>query len=291
MSVRVSLGSRPPLDAGGLIAFLGVRAIAGVEEVQGGVYRRSLRLAGGHGLAEVRAGGDGLEAELWLEDPGDRDLARASLRRLLDLDADPVAIDGLLARDQMLAPLVRAAPGRRLPGCVDPVEIAVRAVLGQQVTVRAGVTLAGRLVSSLGDRLDSPRGGVTHVFPGASAIAGIDPQTLAMPASRKRALSAICSALASGELDLSPDADPIAAREAMIALPGIGPWTAEYVAMRALADGDAFLASDLGVRRALEGLGADGSLGAALARAEAWRPWRAYAQQHLWASLSGKAAA
>ena len=289
--MRTRLEARPPFDAGGILAFLGTRAMPGVEEVEGGVYRRALLLSGGEAIAEAKPLPTGLEVQLWLSDPGDRAEALAALGRLFDLEADSAAVDARLGEDEMLAPLVARTPGKRLPGCVDAAEIAVRAVLGQQVSVAAGITLAGRLVAEVGRPLAAPRGSVVRAFPAPAAVAAVDPATLAMPRSRSRALIAVCSGLAEGTVDLSPAADPSLARAQLTALPGIGPWTAEYVAMRALGDGDAFLATDLGVRRALERLGAGGSPAEALRRAEAWRPWRAYAQQHLWASLGGAAAA
>ena len=290
MTIEALIEIRQPFDAAGMLGFLETRVMSGVEEVSGGLYRRSLSLAGGEAIAEAHPVADGIEVELWLSDPADREQALAALEHLFDADADPAAIDAVLAGEGLLAPLVAAVPGKRLPGCVDPCEIAVRAVLGQQVTVAAGITLGARLVAELGEPLRRPRGTVTHLFPDPGTIAVIDPAALAMPGSRKRALAAITGALAGGSLDLSPAADPQLARAEMLELPGVGPWTAEYVAMRALGDPDAFLATDLGVRRALERLGADGSPAGALDRAEAWRPWRAYAQQHLWASLGAASA-
>ncbi|CAN5560170.1 hypothetical protein BH10ACT11_BH10ACT11_04830 [soil metagenome] len=291
MSVREQLEVATPFDAEGMLGFLGTRAIAGIEEVSDGTYRRSLRLQGGPALVEVGIAANAVEVELWPTRSVDRAEASAAVRRLFDLDTDPGPIDRALSTDPLMAPLVARRPGRRLPGAVEPGEMAMRAVLGQQVSVAAGITLAGRLVTELGEPLAEPRGAVTHLLPTMDRLAGVDPASLAMPASRKRALVAICSALADGSLDLSPGADPEGARAAMVALPGIGPWTAEYVAMRGLGDGDAFLASDLGVRRALERLGVDGSPSNALEIAKRWRPFRAYAQQHLWASLGDSAAA
>jgi AraC family transcriptional regulator of adaptative response / DNA-3-methyladenine glycosylase II len=170
-----------------------------------------------------------------------------------------------------------------VPGTVDGAELAVRAVLGQQVSVAGAATIAGRLAARHGEALDAPVGTITHLFPSAAALAAVDPAELPMPRSRARALVGMCAALAAGDVDLSPGADPDAAEAALLALPGIGPWTASYVRLRALGDRDAFPAADLGLQRALEHLGADGSPRAATARTEAWRPLRAYAAQHLWA--------
>jgi AraC family transcriptional regulator of adaptative response / DNA-3-methyladenine glycosylase II len=159
----------------------------------------------------------------------------------------------------------------------------VRAVLGQQVSLAGAATLAKRLVSDYGDPLERPVGGVTHVFPCAEALAEADPDRLAMPNARRRALLGLAAALAQGGLTLDAGADRDEARGRLLALPGIGPWTADYVAMRALRDPDAFLPGDLGVRHALEQLGQDGRPAAAERLAERWRPYRAYAVQHLWA--------
>ena len=173
---------------------------------------------------------------------------------------------------------------------MDGDELAVRAVLGQQVSLRGAATLAGRLVAACGEPLARPVGGVTHLFPSAAALAAVDPATLAMPAARRRALLGLADALARGEVVLDAGADRDETLRRLLALPGIGPWTAGYVAMRVLRDPDAFLPSDLGVRHALERLGRDGSPAAAARLAEGWRPYRAYALQHLWASLAEPAA-
>jgi AraC family transcriptional regulator of adaptative response / DNA-3-methyladenine glycosylase II len=206
-------------------------------------------------------------------------------RALLDLDSDPLSVADVLGSERLLSALVRKAPGRRVPGTVDGHELAVRAVLGQQVSVRGAATLAGRLTTAHGERLERALGTVTHVFPSAAALANADPATLAMPLARRRALLGLAAALANEELVIDAGADRRQTREQLLALPGIGPWTTEYVAMRALRDPDAFLPSDLGVRHALEQLGYDGDRASATRLAERWRPYRAYALQHLWASL------
>jgi AraC family transcriptional regulator of adaptative response / DNA-3-methyladenine glycosylase II len=204
---------------------------------------------------------------------------------LLDLDADPVTIADLLGADPVLGPLVRRAPGRRVPGTVDGDELAVRAVLGQQVSVAGARTLAGRMVSWLGRPLAEPDGGLTHLFPEPAAIADADPASLAMPAARRDALRDLARALAREEVGLDPGADRVEVERGLLAIHGIGPWTASYVAMRALGDPDAFLPTDLGVRRAISELGHASDPASIAALAERWRPWRAYATQHLWASL------
>jgi AraC family transcriptional regulator, regulatory protein of adaptative response / DNA-3-methyladenine glycosylase II len=274
--------------AGALIAFLGARAVPGVEELVDGAYRRSLRLPRGAGTLELRQAGGRLEARLALDDERDRAAAELCTLALLDLDADTRAIDAVLGRDALLGPLVRDTPGRRVAGTVDGRELAVRAVLGQQVSLAGAATLAARLVAAHGEPLARPLGGVTHLFPTAAALADADPSSLAMPASRRRALLGLAEALAAGEIRLDPGADREEASRRLLALPGIGPWTVAYVRMRALHDADAFLATDLGVRHALRRLGLDGTPAAAGRIAERWRPYRAYAIQHLWASLAAE---
>jgi AraC family transcriptional regulator, regulatory protein of adaptative response / DNA-3-methyladenine glycosylase II len=239
-----------------MLDFLARRAVPGVEEVVDGVYRRSFQGR----VVDLRPDGDDL-------------LSRA----VFDLDRDMGPIAAHLGADPVIGHLVRAAPGTGVPGTVDPDEIAVRALLGQQVSVAGARTLTARLVAEYGEPLAEPRGGVTHSFPAMQALAAVDPERLPMPRSRARALVGLAAALASGDVDLR--ADPATARVALLALPGIGPWTVEYVAMRALRDPDAFPATDLGIRHALE------RLGASVEAAENWRPYRAYAVPHLWSVL------
>jgi AraC family transcriptional regulator of adaptative response / DNA-3-methyladenine glycosylase II len=284
-ALSLRLPYRAPLDADGLVAFLGLRAVPGIEEVLHGAYRRSLRLPHGTGVVELRPADGHVHARYWLADLRDLGAAMQRSRTLLDLDSDPSSVADVLGCDPVLGRLVRSAPGRRVPGAVDGHELAVRAVLGQQVSVRGASTLAGRLVARHGERLERPFGGVTHVFPSAEALAGADPAQLAMPVARRRALLALVTALARGEVAVDAGADRGDARRQLLALPGIGPWTADYIAMRALRDPDAFLPSDLGVRHALEQLGQSGQVADATGLAERWRPYRAYAVQHLWASL------
>ncbi|MGZ5354663.1 MAG: DNA-3-methyladenine glycosylase family protein, partial [Actinomycetota bacterium] len=205
-----------------------------------------------------------------------------ALRRLLDLDADPETIDGTLSADPALRPLVRRTPGVRVPGAVDGLELAVRAVLGQQVTVRAARTLAGRLVERLGAPLDRPVGAVTHAFPSADRLAEAPEAGLGMPDGRARTIHRLAELVALGGLDLSGAADRDETLRRLADVPGVGPWTCAYVAMRALGDPDAFPAGDLGLRRGLERLGFEATPAAILARGERWRPWRAYAVMRLW---------
>jgi AraC family transcriptional regulator, regulatory protein of adaptative response / DNA-3-methyladenine glycosylase II len=286
-ALTLRLRHRAPLDAAGLLAFLGARAVPGVEawDPERGTYRRALALPHGPGVAALAPvdprSGDHVRCELRLSDLRDLAAAVQRCRRLLDLDADPVAVDDALASDPLLAPLVRRSPGRRVPGAVDGAELAVRAVLGQQVSVAGARTLAGRLTAALGEPLPEPLAddALTHAFPTAHALAAADPAELPLTRARAHALATLCGAVADGSLALDPGADRDATRERLLSLLGIGSWTAEYVAMRALGDPDAFPATDLGVRKALERLGPG-------ADPERWRPWRAYAVQHLWCSLS-----
>jgi len=292
-ALTLRLRHRAPLDAASLLAFLGERAVPGVEawDARSETYRRVLALPHGSGIAALAPAADGADhvrCELRLTDLRDLAAAVQRCRRLLDLDADPVAVDEALAADPALAPLVRATPGRRVPGAVDGGELAVRAVLGQQVSVAGARTLAGRLTAALGESLPAALAdadaGLTHAFPAAPALAAADPAELPLTRARAQALHALAGALADGSLALDPGANRDAAREQLLSLPGIGPWTVEYVAMRALGDPDAFPCTDLGVKKALERLGP-------AADPERWRPWRAYAVQHLWASLAATAPA
>ncbi len=204
-------------------------------------------------------------------------------RRLLDLDADPDAVTAHLSADPLLGPLVTACPGRRSPGSVDGDEMAIRAVLGQQVSVPAARTLGERLVAAYGKPLPAPSGTLTHCFPDAGTLAAADPAELArdvlrIPRSRADAIAGLAAALAAGEIALHPGADRDRETARLLALPGIGPWTAGYIRMRALSDPDAYLPTDAGVIRALKLLGKPGAQ-------ESWRPWRSYAVHHLWAIL------
>jgi AraC family transcriptional regulator, regulatory protein of adaptative response / DNA-3-methyladenine glycosylase II len=290
-SLSLRLPYRAPLDARGLIAFFALRVVVGVEEVRDGAYRRSLRLPHGTGTVALRPADGYIHARYRLDDLRDLGVAMTRSRALLDLDSDPQAVTDALSADPLLGALVRAAPGRRVPGHVDPHELAVRAILGQQVSLRGASTLAGRLVGFCGEELERPLGGVTHVFPSAATMAEADLSRSGMPSARRRALTALVAALANGEVVLDAGSERAEARRRLLALPGVGPWTAEYIAMRALRDPDAFPASDLGVRRALERLGHDGAPAAAEQASQRWRPYRAYAVQHLWASLAPTARA
>ncbi len=249
------LPARGPYDARALLAFLALRAVPGIEECFAGGYRRSVP----GGVVELRPARGGMEVRLYADDEPD---ALERVRALLDLDTDTAPIVETLGRDPLLGPHVRAAPGLRVPGTVDGGELAVRAVLGQQISLRAAATHAARLVQAAGEPLARPVGAVTHVFPTLEAIRDAPDSAMALPERRKATLRALAG-VPLGEL---------------LSVPGIGPWTQSYVAMRALREPDAYLPTDLGVKHALARLGHDGN-------AEPWRPYRAYAVIHLWSTL------
>ncbi|GLW11925.1 hypothetical protein Misp01_70530 [Microtetraspora sp. NBRC 13810] len=283
-TLSLRLPFRSPLCPDNLFGHLAATAVPGVEEWRDGAYRRTLRLPYGQGVVALRPAPGHVACELTLTDLRDVSTAISRCRWMLDLDADPVVVDDLLSRDPVLAPLVARSPGRRVPRTVDGAEFAVRAVLGQQVSTAAARTHAGRLAAAYGEPVSDPGGGLTRLFPSPQALAGLDPAALAMPRSRRTALIGLVGALAAGEIDLGPGADPERARARLLELPGLGPWTVETVAMRALGDPDAFIPGDLGVRLAARELGLPTTPGALNRRSAAWRPWRAYAVQHLWAT-------
>jgi len=283
-TLTLRLPFRAPLCPDNLFGHLAVTGVPGVEEWRDGAYRRTLRLPHGPGVVALTPRPEHVACTLALADLRDLATAIARCRRLLDLDADPVAVDEALAADPALAPLVAKAPGRRVPRTVDEAELAVRAVLGQQVSTAAARTHAGRLVAALGEPVADPGGGLTHLFPSPAALAGADPAVLALPAARRRAVLGLAAALADGSVDLGAGTDWARARAALDALPGLGPWTVETIAMRALGDPDAFVPTDLGVKMAAAELGLPATPAALARRAAAWRPWRAYAVQHLWAT-------
>ena len=283
--LTVRLPCRQPIDSEHLVRFLAARAVPGTESVDDSGYRRSLRLAKGNGVASVDFSGGMLTCTLHLDDVADLQAAVQRMRRLLDLDSDPAAIDAHLGADSLLADLVATRPGLRAPGHVDGTELLVRAVLGQQVTVAAARTLAARIVVAYGEPLTNPVGDVTHAFPTAEVIAALSPDDFAMPRARGSALIEACSQVADGRIVLDAGSDRQETMQALQSLRGIGPWTAGYVAMRALGDPDVFLPTDVGVRHALTALGVDASARAATTLSERWRPWRSYALHHLWASL------
>lgn len=275
---------RGPLPLGECLDYLGRRGFRGVEEVAGSVYRRTFRARRGPGLLELGPlEGDRVAVRVLGVSPGELPAVVIAARRVLDLDADPAAVDADLAADPRLAPTVRSRPGLRLTGGFEPFELAVRAILGQQVSVRGATTLAGRLVERFGEPLAQPSGSLTHLFPLPAALAEAPVESIGMPRAKGRAIRELARAVDDG-LALGPDTDPAELRAGLVALPGIGPWTAEYVAMRAAGDPDAFPASDLGLRIAL-GNGTPAPATEVARAGEAWRPWRSYAAMRLWWSL------
>lgn len=291
--LALRLAVRTPFAGRALLAFLDFHVVPGVEVVRGSTYARSLALPHGPAvaavdLADLPAGPEGpgaaqVPVRLWLSDLRDTAAGLERLRRLLDADADVVAVAGHLGADPVIGGLVRAEPGLRVPGQVDGEETAVRAVIGQQVSVVGARTVTARIVAAHGvglpDDLRAAVPGLTHLFPTSAALAAADPVTMPMPRARGRALVALAGALADGTVRLDRGADRADVRAALVALPGIGPWTADYVALRALADPDVFLPTDVGVRRALTVLGLPPLPEIDV---EAWRPWRSYALLHLW---------
>jgi AraC family transcriptional regulator, regulatory protein of adaptative response / DNA-3-methyladenine glycosylase II len=283
-ALTLRLPFRAPLHPDNLFGHLAATAVPGVEEWRDGAYRRTLRLSHGHGIVALRPTPDHVSCQLWLADLRDLASAISRCRRMLDLDADPVAVGDVLSSDDVLAPLVRKAPGRRIPRTPDAAEFALRAVLGQQISTAAARTHAGRLAAIYGEQVTDPAGGLGRLFPDVAVLAGADPEHLAMPRSRRQSFAAMADALATGRVDLTVGADWHEARARLATVPGIGPWTIETIAMRALGDPDAFPAGDLGIRAAARQAGLPEAAAALTARAAAWRPWRSYAVQYLWAT-------
>lgn len=284
VAVTVRLAVRAPFASREVMSFIGERAIPSVETWDGETYRRSLDLPGGVGIVGLVAYADHVAARIELTSWSDLGIAVQRIRRLLDLDSDPAAVDAALGSDTALARLVAAVPGRRAPASVDPYETAIRAVIGQQVSVAGARTVAGRIVEKVGRVLGEPVDDITRVFPRPEDLAVASDEAFSMPGARRDTIRRLARTVADGDLELDVGSDPAVARRQLLALNGIGPWTADYVVMRGLGHPDTFLANDLGVRHALVRLGGldrpadeDGSR---------WAPWRSYAVHHLWASLS-----
>jgi AraC family transcriptional regulator of adaptative response / DNA-3-methyladenine glycosylase II len=282
-SITLQLGYRPPFDWAGLLDFLGARALTGVERVEGDAYLRTVRLGAHTGWVRIRHAPK--QRALLVEFPHALTPVLPALlgrlRNLFDLSARPDLIAAQLGRDPLLAKSVKQRPGLRVPGAFDGFELALRAVLGQQVTVRAATTIAARLVSVFGEPLETPHGGLTHLTPSPARIAGAsldDVASLGIVRTRAQSIIALARAVDSGDLLLEPGVSPEATVRQLIALPGIGPWTGQYIAMRALRWPDAFPKEDLIVRKRMGGI----TPARAEAMSEAWRPWRSYAVLHLW---------
>lgn len=285
VSCALRLAYRPPYDWNQMLAFFRERAIPGVEHVDNGTYRRSIRLSGCRGTIAVRHASKGFALDLTVGLTDYRRLANVveRIRRMFDLDANPLAIHRILDTDPLLRKKILTAPGLRLPGSWDPFETAVRAVVGQQISVKGAVTQLGRIARLFGEAMDSDRGTTLQsYFPTADELADADLESIGMPAKRKATITLLSRKVASGELSLEASGGLSPLIDALTALPGIGEWTAHYVAMRALGEPDAFPAADLGIAKALQ----DGSVrpktAQVMERAEAWRPWRAYAAVYLW---------
>jgi len=284
-TISLRLPVRVPFAYEGVFGHLAASVVAGCEEMRDGAYRRTLRLPFGNGIASLTPAPDHVRCMLVLDDFRDLTSAIARCRRLLDLDADPDTVIDVLSSDAALAPVIARAPGQRIPRTVDESELAVRTVLGQQVSIKAARTHAGRLVASYGEPIHDPDGALTHTFPSVEQLSALDPAQLALPQARRRTLIALITGLADGSVVLDPGCDWEAARSQLLAVAGIGPWTAEVIAMRGLGDPDAFPASDLGLRLAAKHLTLPTDQRALIARSSRWRPWRSYATQHLWTTL------
>jgi AraC family transcriptional regulator of adaptative response / DNA-3-methyladenine glycosylase II len=290
--ITLRLPFRPPFDAAAPFSFLAARAVPGVEECAEGVYRRTVELGGTPGVVEASVDERRGVVLLRLRALGPAAALEASRRagHLFDLDADPAAIGARLSADPLLAPLVARRPGLRVPGAWDPFETAVRTVLGQQVSVKAARTLAARLAATFGRPLPDAlaRGGLSRLFPRPEELAEADVASIGLPARRGETIRVLSREVALGRLDLGPAASLDEAEGRLAAIPGIGPWTAQAIALRALGEPDAFPAGDLGLRKALAGGGALPSVAAVEARGNAWRPWRAYALIHIWTELASR---
>jgi AraC family transcriptional regulator, regulatory protein of adaptative response / DNA-3-methyladenine glycosylase II len=292
VAIPVRLAYRPPLDLRGLLEYLGQRAIPGVETFDGNTYARTLDLPHGPGIVTIPADigvhpapqnvrydrPGSLPCELRLQDVRDFATAVSRVRRLLDLDADPLAVRSALRDDPLLGRSVETNPGLRVAGAVDGAETAARAILGQQVSVAGARVLGGRLASLYGAGLPESFGELDRLFPSAEALAAADPATWPMPARRARALQALSGAITEGRVAIDPGTDRDSTEEALRALPGVGPWTASYIRMRGLGDPDVFLGQDLGVKKAIQAWGepVDSAL---------WKPWRSYATFHLLSTI------
>ena len=272
---------RAPFPADDLFRYLAGRATPGVEEVEGSTYRRTVSTGPAKGVVELTLEDDAIRLTAHLAAVDGLPTVVRRARHLLDLDADPQAIGAHLMADPKLRPVVSAAPGLRVPGAFDGFELAVRAILGQQVSVKAATTLAGRLAALFGEKIDEPAGGLTHYFPTAEVLAEAPVAQIGLPARRAATVSTLATAVAAGDIVLDGTADIDETRSRLLALPGFGPWTVSYISMRALRDPDSFLPSDLGIRHALAQLNIDPKD----KRDERWKPWRSYATLYLWASL------
>ncbi|MCE9648266.1 MAG: helix-turn-helix domain-containing protein, partial [Parvibaculum sp.] len=288
-AITLRLGYRPPFDWARMLAYLTFRAIPGVEDIAGAHYRRSFRLGASRGLLAVTTGKKANTLDISIRDDGSaranasapiRQIA-ARARRIFDLDAEPTAIAAAFADDPVLGPRLAQAGGVRVPGAFDGFELGVRAILGQQVSVKGATTLAGRVVKRCGEALALPDGAITHYFPTAEALAEGDLSGLGLTGGRISALKNFARAVADGKVSFSPAASLEEKIEELCAVSGIGPWTAHYIALRAIGEPDAFPAADLGLRKAA-GNGVAISTREMEEMSQSWRPWRGYAALLLW---------
>jgi len=285
--ISLRLAYREPFAAQTLFEFLGARAIPGVEIADSGTYKRSLNLPNGSGSVALTPDDGFVRAVFALEDLRDLTTAVARCRHLCNLDSDPVAVDAALSKDPVLRPLVKRIPGIRVPGAADGFELATRAVIGQQVSVTGARTIAGRLAALAGTPLADQSLGLHHTFPTAEALAKLganSPEAFPMPAGRRRALVALAEGVAAGTVRIDVGTHPDELQAELLAIPGIGPWTSAYIVMRALGDPDAFMPTDLGIRRAAAVLGLPEDAASLTQHAERWRPWRSYALCHMWSA-------
>ncbi len=280
---QIRLPYRPPYDFQGLLAFLSVRATPGVEDVRDGAYERSIRVDDQLGrlcVTEIPECNQ-LRCEITLDSSKPLMRVVERVKRLFDLNADPLEIHGCLERDPDLAPALARNPGLRVPGTWDPFEVAVRAIVGQQISVKGATTVMGRIARDYGERSEGQL-----FYPTPAALSRLEPDRLPMPRRRASAIRDMASAVAAGSIDFAAhDTDALVGQ--LIDIKGIGAWTAHYVAMRALNDPDAFLPSDLVLGKVARGKLHIDSQTALLTRSEAWRPWRAYAGMHLWGMAKG----
>lgn len=281
--IDLALPFRGPMDAAGVFGWMRAHAVPGVERGDDRSFARTVRLPGGPAWFEVRSEGERLRLRARLTALADLGTLIARVRRLFDLDADPIAIDDALARHPELAPLVRAIPGVRVPGAVDAPEMLIRAMIGQQISVAAARTAQGRLAAELGERIgDGVDGEPAVLFPTPAAIAEHGHDVLRGPAARVRSIVAAATALADGSLALGPGDDAVEQRRTLLALPGVGPWTADYVRMRVLGDPDVILPGDVAARSGAAVAGVPAEPRALVAWAERTAPWRSYLMAHLW---------
>ncbi|GCF07576.1 DNA-3-methyladenine glycosylase 2 family protein [Dictyobacter arantiisoli] len=285
--LTLRLHYRPPLALDPLLAYLERRALPGIEEVSAGCYRRTVAFQRSRGIIEIEpiAGKNALLVHLQLNDLSELGLIVQRCRQLFDLDADPAAIADILGADPLLASLVEAQPGLRIPGAINGFELALRAILGQQVSIAGARTLCARMVTRCGEKISEPQGSLTHFFPTPEQILAADLQGLGLTQARIQAIQALARAVVTEGLGLERDAERERTNAQLLSLPGIGPWTASYIAMRALGDPNALPATDLGLRHAFEAHGLKTDARSILSYAEKWRPWRAYATHYLWNTL------